>query len=340
MSYQEVLDFQEKMIERYHYKALPGFFSDGAREFYKNNLPEGFYLMGDNVPLCTSEGLKICEKYNRIVVGDYGAFVEISPDDIVHENIKVKEGQEYRDFNEKYSHCKYSWLTAKDNSNIKIYFQKAMVDYADYIPGMYYVSPYECSFSKVLEKEGCSVENVKLAGWLKKQGVYTNEVFHYYSNMAEKYGNTLNIVVDNGFFPSDFDWWVRLNELCGTELSLEQYMCISFNLDVIQCSFKELGGLYKDLAADVKGAIYLGLSELSVPFNISTLPVDKIRFLLSLSVDNLLDVSKFCKIVAGCKGAELNKDCVCACVDELIQAAADRSVQEGSETRELEAVLE
>ena len=38
---------------------------------------------------------------------------------------------------------KYLWLTIKDNSCIKIYYQKKSVDYADYKPGMLYVSVHE-----------------------------------------------------------------------------------------------------------------------------------------------------------------------------------------------------
>lgn len=38
---------------------------------------------------------------------------------------------------------KYHWLTTKDDSGIKIYFPKRRVDYADYLPGKYYFSPYE-----------------------------------------------------------------------------------------------------------------------------------------------------------------------------------------------------
>lgn len=40
-------------------------------------------------------------------------------------------------------HVKYLWLTADDNSDVKVYDQKRLVEYADYKPGMLYVSVYE-----------------------------------------------------------------------------------------------------------------------------------------------------------------------------------------------------
>lgn len=53
----------------------------------------------------------------------------------------VQIGEEYRlkkDYN-----VKYNWLTINDNSNIKIYYQKRLVDYADYQINKYYVSVHE-----------------------------------------------------------------------------------------------------------------------------------------------------------------------------------------------------
>lgn len=44
---------------------------------------------------------------------------------------------------------KYLWLTADDDSDVKIYDQKRSVEYADYKPGMLYVSVYEVFPAKV-----------------------------------------------------------------------------------------------------------------------------------------------------------------------------------------------
>ena len=77
------------------------------------------------------------------MVGDYGAFIEFSEDDITEEFI-IQPGQEYRVNDEKYKNkVKYIWLTINDGSNIKIYKQKRKVTYADYKSKKYYVSVHE-----------------------------------------------------------------------------------------------------------------------------------------------------------------------------------------------------
>lgn len=91
----------------------------------------------------TSMGSLICGSYRRIVIGDYGAFIEFdSP--YYDSSFVIAPGQEYRVSDERYSkNVKYIWLTINDGSRIKIYYQKKGVTYADYIPGMYYVSVHE-----------------------------------------------------------------------------------------------------------------------------------------------------------------------------------------------------
>lgn len=42
---------------------------------------------------------------------------------------------------------KYIWLTVKGAPEVKIYLQRRTVSYADYVPGMYYISPNQISTS-------------------------------------------------------------------------------------------------------------------------------------------------------------------------------------------------
>ena len=78
------------------------------------------------------------------MIGDYGAFVEFSRVQACMRRLKIKEGQMYRAKDPRYAeHVKYLWLTADDGSNVKVYDQKRPVEYADYMPGMLYVSVYE-----------------------------------------------------------------------------------------------------------------------------------------------------------------------------------------------------
>jgi len=108
-------------------------------------LPSTLNINGDlNFQIHSINGTLISNGYNRIVIGDYGAFIEFDKDQVVRESLKVKTGQEYRINDPKYSeHVKYYWLTPKDKSDMKVYFQKRTVIYADYKVDMFYVSVYE-----------------------------------------------------------------------------------------------------------------------------------------------------------------------------------------------------
>lgn len=143
----EMLAFQARLAEEHHYKPLPqmSLFNGDVREKYRNALPEWCNLNGDpSAALKTLGGTLLSVGYERIVIGDYGAFVEISPTSICEEALCCKQGQEYRYTDERFAEkVKYLWLTAKDQSDCKIYLQKKTVTYADYVPGMYYISPYE-----------------------------------------------------------------------------------------------------------------------------------------------------------------------------------------------------
>ena len=324
MDYTHVIEYQENLAQKYKYKPIPPMFREEALTFYRDNIPERFSLDGANEPLFSPQGLKLCEKYNRIVIGDYGAFVEILPEDIIHTNITVKTGQEYRDYDERYSNrVKYSWLTAKDNSDIKIYFQKKTVDYADYLPGRYYISPYECSFARVLEKgRDNPFFREKITLWLKKQGVSTDKLLDYYNNLSSVNNKCLVYAIEHDLFPGDLDWWIKLNEVCDLEdgLSFEQFAAVQYNLNLINCTLEELNGRLPVLKEDIQTAVRLGLEELSYPCGIERFKPAEIRFLLNMSCDDLLRVSHFSKILAGSKGESLTNN-----VSELISGAEDRA---------------
>ena len=139
----KVIDCIERLVAAYSYKKLPGELSTKCKEFFAKNLPYELKLDGEMLPLFSNSGTMISRGYNRIVVGDYGAFVEMTEDLICKDNLCIESGQEYR-LTEKYiNNVKYIWLTTKDNSHVKIYKQLRKVSYADYKPDMYYVSPYE-----------------------------------------------------------------------------------------------------------------------------------------------------------------------------------------------------
>lgn len=141
----EMLLYQELLAKKYKYKPVPiDLFHGDVRDKYLAALPKWCQLEGSDEDLYTLSGTKIAAGYRRVVIGDYGAFIEFSKEQAVEEKLHCKKGQEYRYLDTRFiGHVKYLWLTAKDDSDTKIYLQKKTVDYADYRPGFYYVSPYE-----------------------------------------------------------------------------------------------------------------------------------------------------------------------------------------------------
>lgn len=143
------LNIEAKLAQKYRYKPLPKDLSEKYRQFYIDNIPDCFIIDGSDTVLCTKIGTVVCNGYTRIVVGDYGAFIEFDKEQANFDKYIIAPGQEYRVNDPKYSkNVKYIWMTIADGSNIKIYKQKKKVAYADYRSGMFYISPHECIIQK------------------------------------------------------------------------------------------------------------------------------------------------------------------------------------------------
>lgn len=139
----------KKLADQYGYKKLPQTLSLLQREYYMGEL-DTFWKNGDfrncKFNLTTHDGKVIATGVTErgFVCGDYGVFLEIEPNQINKENIKVQPGQEYRINDERYAdNVKYQWYTDKSGDGMKLYFQQKTVTYADYQPNLWYVSPYE-----------------------------------------------------------------------------------------------------------------------------------------------------------------------------------------------------
>lgn len=138
----------QELVEKYKYKKLPKELSEQQRKYYLSQLSPEFCLDGDfNCELYDLKGNKISNGYNRIVIGDYGAFIEIDVDHMLTNNLKVAPGQEYR-FTERYKNVKYHWYCLKNDEDIKIYYQRHTVNYADYKVDMFYIAPDEVNLKK------------------------------------------------------------------------------------------------------------------------------------------------------------------------------------------------
>lgn len=141
----------EQLANKYKYRVLPKYIREQTLQLYIKHLPKWLSQSGNpSLKLYTLSGTLISNGFTRVVVGDYGAYVEISKEQIVRNVLCCEKGQEYRfrDPNFKDS-VKYYWYTAKDGSGVKIYYQQKQVKYADYKEGYFYISPYEISLNNL-----------------------------------------------------------------------------------------------------------------------------------------------------------------------------------------------
>lgn len=131
-----------ELSNKYQYKKLPEKLSSIAQNIYAETIPTFLLTTESTHPLYTINGSLICNGYDRIVIGDYGAYIEFSSEQANKDLFIIAPGQEYR-LEPRYSNVKYIWLTIDDGSQIKVYYQKNTVSYADYKPQYYYISVYE-----------------------------------------------------------------------------------------------------------------------------------------------------------------------------------------------------
>ena len=139
------LKLESDLAKMYEYKPLNKQLSGKYRKIFEENIPSWLKINGDpNCRLKTFYSVHFATGYDRIVIGDYGAFIEINPQQIIQDHIIIKRGQEYRIDEPKYArNVKYHWFTVDDGSDIKIYYQMRTVNYADYQVDKYYVSVHE-----------------------------------------------------------------------------------------------------------------------------------------------------------------------------------------------------
>jgi hypothetical protein len=113
------------------YPPLPPDESRIIREHFANCIP--LPIGGASAKILNAEGTIIGNGYTRIVIGDYGAYLEFDEDQIKLTNIIQRwAGKPTRD-------VKYIWMQTNDEENTKVYWQQDTVDYADYKVGMYYM---------------------------------------------------------------------------------------------------------------------------------------------------------------------------------------------------------
>jgi len=102
-------------------------------------------------PQCTAEderlefrtrtGLVIARGYVRVEFGGRGPYIEFAPSQIVQAAIHRIEAK----------WIQYTEYRSNDSSNVKLYFQLEPVTYAHYVPGLWYISPFDLVTDKYPE---------------------------------------------------------------------------------------------------------------------------------------------------------------------------------------------
>jgi hypothetical protein len=81
----------------------------------------------------------IAKGYDRIVFGGRGPYIELDEINISENNIYIPDDCLWRIYNDKAYYVEYRTKLA----NVKIYYQLKTVDYADYLIGKFYISPFD-----------------------------------------------------------------------------------------------------------------------------------------------------------------------------------------------------
>lgn len=133
MMYQFLLN---RLVETYNYRKLPIKMSEEVQAYFKNQVQQ--LNLDASQPIYSLKGECLSKAFNRVVIGDYGAYIEFEEPCTIFE---VKKDQYFRclpDFK-----GKYVWLHPKNEEDCKVYYQLRPVCYADYQVGCYYVGIYD-----------------------------------------------------------------------------------------------------------------------------------------------------------------------------------------------------
>jgi len=118
------------------YRSLPLEDSKAVRLLFALNLPK-ILTSGEATHFFSLSGMLLARGHRRVVIGDHGAYVEFTTEQIVSSALKPKFCA-----NPRHS-VKYLWYVPKDGSEAKVYHQQDTVPYADYRVGCWYISPRE-----------------------------------------------------------------------------------------------------------------------------------------------------------------------------------------------------
>lgn len=146
---EDIINYVRDNLKINRYVPLSKANSQKIRDYYRKQLKNKGFTdneidYGKGSPIYLKNGQKLADMYDRIVIGDYGPYIEISKDDMVY-NLRVKSGEEWRtkfpdiQAKKRYYPLKYVWY--ETDTFDKVYYQVGEVRYADYQKHKYYISP-------------------------------------------------------------------------------------------------------------------------------------------------------------------------------------------------------
>lgn len=98
-----------------------------------------------STPIFSKGGFQVSTGFSRIVHGGRGAYVEFLDEQMVKDNLYIPSDAEWRLDHQRSLHylrsVYYIEYAVKNDPKVKVYFQKKIVDYADYVIGRWYISP-------------------------------------------------------------------------------------------------------------------------------------------------------------------------------------------------------
>lgn len=86
----------------------------------------------ESMLLLTLGGLAVSVGFTRVVIGGRGPYMEFNREQIIEASLRWERAGAF-----------YTEYRTIDVCNVKVYHQIATVDYADYRPDMWYISPFE-----------------------------------------------------------------------------------------------------------------------------------------------------------------------------------------------------
>ena len=105
-------------------------------------------LEGSEIAFFTKSGTPVASGYKRVVIGKRGPYIEFEPSQVISESFHIPADQKYRKTDDR---VYYVEARSNDDSNVKLYYQRKPVAYADYKVGMVYISPFDLKTDEIEE---------------------------------------------------------------------------------------------------------------------------------------------------------------------------------------------